>query len=141
MFLTLLFVTFVVALTVASIVARLFTGPVDRILKRITSEEISGGWLRYMQFAIVVVGVSRGVRIYNLERYINPQVRDNSEGRILALTQERWILELYRTVIETLEGIAWMLLWFFAIALIAYVVVRAFELKRAKSTSNHEGGT
>jgi type II secretory pathway component PulF len=37
---------------------------------------------------------------------------------------------LYRTVIETLQGIAWLLLVFFAFALIAYVLVRSSEWKR-----------
>jgi hypothetical protein len=33
----------------------------------------------------------------------------------------------------TLQGVAWMLLVFFIFALIAYVIVRAFELKRKSS--------
>jgi hypothetical protein len=37
-----------------------------------------------------------------------------------------------RTVIETLQGIAWMLLVFFVFALVVYIIVRAFELKRQK---------
>ena len=39
------------------------------------------------------------------------------------------MLELYRTVIDTLQGIAWMLLVFFVFALIAYVIVRLAEIK------------
>jgi len=50
----------------------------------------------------------------------------------LVLTGERWMLEIYRTLLETLQSIAWMLLIFFVFALIAYVVVRAFELKHAR---------
>lgn len=34
------------------------------------------------------------------------------------------MLEIYRTVIEALQSIAWMLLVFFVFALIAYVIVR-----------------
>ncbi len=40
------------------------------------------------------------------------------------------MLEVYRMVIGTLQGVAWMLLVFFVFALVAYVIVRAFELKR-----------
>jgi len=36
----------------------------------------------------------------------------------------------YRTVIETLQRIAWMLLAFFVAALVAYGIVRGFELRR-----------
>jgi hypothetical protein len=81
-----------------------------------------------MKFAILVVGISAGVRIYHVEKYITP-VRADKAAAIAELTFERWVLELYRTVIETLQGIAWMLLVFFVFALIAYVIVRLAELK------------
>lgn len=130
MFLVLLLVTLAIALGVSLLVARAFTGPLDSILKRIIADDISAAWLRYLKFAIVVVGVSSGVRIYELEKYITP-LRFDREARMLALTSERWILELYRTVIATLQGIAWMLLVFFVFALIAYVIVRIAETRRA----------
>ena len=135
MFLTLLIVTFVVAVVVAALVVHFFTPPLDRILRRIISDEISSGWLQYLRFAIFVVGVSAGVRIYDLERYINPGQGENA-ARILELTRDRWILEIYRTIIETLEGVAWVLLWFFVVALIAYVIVRVFEIKRGKASDD-----
>lgn len=131
MFITLLLVTFAVSIAVSLIVARMFANPIDRILKRIIADEISAAWLRYMKFAILVVGVSAGVRIYELEKYISPSRSDKDPATILALTNERWILELYRTIIESLQGIAWLLLVFFVAALIAYVIVRIAELKHA----------
>ena len=38
---------------------------------------------------------------------------------------------MYRTIIETLQSIAWMLLVFFVFALIAFVIMRGFELRQA----------
>jgi hypothetical protein len=73
MFLTLLIVTFFISLIVSAIVARVFTKPIDDILKRIISDPISSAWARYLQFAIYVVGISSGVRIWSLETYINPR--------------------------------------------------------------------
>ncbi|HKO88185.1 MAG TPA: hypothetical protein VJU83_06655 [Burkholderiales bacterium] len=128
MFLALLLVTFVIALMVSFLVVRIFAGPIQGILKRIIADEISVAWLQYMKFAMYVVGISKGVRVWELERYISP-TRYAAKAEILELTAERWILEVYRTVIETLQGIAWLLLVFFVFALIAYVIVRAFELK------------
>jgi hypothetical protein len=52
----------------------------------------------------------------------------------LTLNASRWTLEVYRTVIETMQSTAWMLLVFFVCALIAYVVVRGFELRRQGPT-------
>lgn len=130
MFLTLLFVTFVVALGVSAAAGAAFARPMDRILKRIISDEISTAWLRYMTFAILVVGVSSGVRLYELERYINPERCGDGQTEVLVLSTERWVLELYRTIIEALQGIAWLLLVFFVVALIAYVIVRIAETRR-----------
>lgn len=36
-------------------------------------------------------------------------------------------LEVYRTVIQTLQGVAWALLLFFVVALIAHAIVRRRE--------------
>jgi hypothetical protein len=94
--------------------------------KRIIADEISGAWLRYLIFAIIVVGVSAGVRIHELEKVITPW-RGDKEQRIVQLTGDRWVLELYRAVIETLQGIAWMLLIFFGVARIACVNGRSIR--------------
>lgn len=125
MFITLLLVTFIISIIVSSIVVFFFNKPIGDILKRILLDEISQAWRRYLNFAIYVVGVSSGVRIWELEKYIAPR-QDNQP--LPELTQERWILEVYRTIIESLQGIAWLLLVFFVVALIAFVIVRVFEL-------------
>ncbi len=136
MFLTLLAVSLLLSVAVAWGVTWMFSKPIDRILTRIIADDISKAWRRYMQFATLVVGVSSGVRIHALERYITaPQWMEKDKAQIIALTTERWVLEVYRTVIETLQGIAWMLLAFFAVALLAYVIVRLSELKRAASAA------
>jgi hypothetical protein len=128
MFITLLVVTFALALGVSAGVARFFAPSIDRILSRIIADDVSGAWVTYLRFAIFVVGVSSGVRVWELERYITPMRPDAVEG--LVLTNERWILEVYRTIIGTLQGIAWLLLVFFVVSLIAYVVLRLGEGRR-----------
>lgn len=136
MFLTLLAVTLLLSAAVAWGVTRMFSSPIERILDRIIADDISAAWVRYMKFAILVTGVSSGVRIHELERYITaPQWMAKDKAEIIVLTGERWVLEVYRTVIETLQGIAWMLLVFFVVALLAYVVVRLSELKRAREAT------
>lgn len=126
MFLTLLLVTFLIALLTAALVARMFDKPVDAILRRIIGEEIAAAWVRYVKFAVYVVGISGGVRVWELERYISPRHKDE---QILVLNADRWVLEVYRTIIGTLQSIAWMLLLFFAVALIAFVIVKAREAR------------
>lgn len=129
MFFTLLIVTFVIALAVSFGAVRLFDKPIASILRRIVADELSGAWLRYVKFAAYVVGVSSGVRIRELERYISAPDRD---AEVLTLNAERWTLEVYRTVIETLQAIAWMLFAVFVVALLAFVLARGFGISRRR---------
>ena len=128
MFLTLLLVTFLIALLVSFIIVKIFDNSLTSILNRLIETSISNAWLKYLKFAIYVVGISSGVRIWQLERYITPINREGTD--VIVLNLERWILEVYRTVIGSLQGIAWLLLVFFIFALIAYVIVRLFEFKK-----------
>ncbi len=128
MFFALLGLTLGIALAVSFAVARAFRNPVTRILDRIIADEISQAWSRYLSFATLVVGVSGGVRVHSLERYILPEEK---LGEVLELNGERLALEIYQTAIGTLGAIAWMLLLFFACALIAFVVVKGREVRRS----------
>ncbi len=136
MFFSLLIATFLIAAITATIVVRVFNRPVKTILERIINDPISAAWHRYITFAAFVVGISGGVRIYSLERYIQPQVlsEGSNQAAELALTPERWTLEIYRTVIECLQSMAWMYLVVFLFALVAYVVVRIAERKSHRAS-------
>jgi len=134
MFLTLLAVTFVISLVVSGVLVVVFKRPIGSILQRIMADEICVAWKRYLDFAILVIGISSGVRIWELEKYISP-MGTGKDAQILALTTDRWVLEVYRTVIGAMQGVAWMLLVFFIFALIAFVVVRAMELGRTRKSS------
>lgn len=130
MFIKLLISTFILAFLVSTVVVAVFSKPINRILERIIRDQISRAWSKYLIFAIYVTGISSGVRIWKLEQYITKPHYEGSE--IVTLTTERWIFEAFRATVGTLQGIAWMLLVFFIFALIAYVIVRAFELKGQK---------
>ena len=127
MFISLLLITFVISFAVSLIVARVFHNPTLKILQRLITDEIHTAWQRYLTFAIYVVGISSGVRVWQLERYVEPAMENVPP---LVLNQNRWVLEIYRTIIETLQGLAWLLLVFFIFALIAYVIMRISEMKR-----------
>lgn len=127
MFITLLIVTLLIALATSLLVLRLFDRLIRKILDRVVAAELSAAWNRYLGFAVVVVGVSGGVRIWSLEKYITARTDD---GEPIVLNADRWILEVYRTLIGTLQSVAWILLVFFIFALIAYVIMRGFELRR-----------
>lgn len=127
MFITLLLTTFAISFVVATIVVLIFNKPVENILRRIVQDEISKAWVRYLKFAIYVVGISGGVRIWSLERYFT---KTSTNAEILQLTRERWVMEIFMSALGTLQSVTWMLLVFFIFALIAYVIVRITESAR-----------
>lgn len=129
MFITLLLVTFAIAMFCSFVVARLFDRPVRTILNRIISEDLGPAWQRYITFAIYIVGISGGVRIWNLEKYVSPQ---SAEQPALVLNPDRWVLEAYGTVVATLQSTAWMLLTVFLVALIAFVIIRVVEIRGSR---------
>lgn len=131
MFFTLLGITFGLSVAVSYTAVHVFRKPIGEIFSRIIQDDISTAWQKYVMFATYVVGISGGVRIYDLERYISPQY---PEMPVLQLTTQHWILEIYRTIISCLQSIAWMYLVVFIVALIAYVIVRGFELRRGDKT-------
>lgn len=132
MFFALLGATLLVALLTSVITARFFDAAVQKILARIVGDELADAWRSYLRFAVIVVGVSGGVRLWEIEKYVTA----TRESSALELNAMRWTLELYRTLIETLQSIAWMMLLFFLCAMIAYVIVRAIELKN-RSDDTH----
>ncbi|MHB1005845.1 MAG: hypothetical protein ACYC3S_09410 [Chloroflexota bacterium] len=122
--------TFVVSFAVATIVVLFFRRPIDAILQRVIGEDISRAWSRYLLFTIYVIGIGGGVRVFQIERYLEP---NGPVGRSLALDTDRWVLEIYQTIIGTLQSIATMLLVFFLVALIALVIVRSVEARRPRA--------
>ena len=136
MFFILLLLTLGVALLTSLIVVLFFRRPIRQILDRVIGEDLASGWQRFLLFAIFVVGVSSGVQIWKLEQYVHPPPGGPQEARqVLALDSTSIALEIYRTVIQTLQGVAWALLLFFVVALIAYAIVR----RRGRSEEPHAG--
>lgn len=129
MFYSLILVTFALALGISYVVMHLFSSSIYAILARIIQEPIHTAWGKYTFFAGLVVGTSSGIRIYDIEKYISPIHYDSQSDQpiIIQLTQQRWVLEIYRTMVETLQGLAWMMLVFFMVALLAYVLIKRNE--------------
>lgn len=130
MFLILLAVTLLTAMATSAVVIMFFRKPTLSIFIRIIGEDIAGAWHRFLLFALFVVGISSGVNLWKLERYITPAVPDIETP---VLNADRWSFEIFRTVLSTLGGLAWALLVFFVIALIAFAIVK---VKRVRSNSD-----
>lgn len=127
MFYALLLVTLAVALLTSILVARFFNDAVIKILRSIIGPELADAWRKYMSFAIVVVGVSGGVNMWEIQKYLQ-----NGREQVMELNGPRWTMEIYRTAIDTLSQISWVMLLFFLCAMVAYVIMRVAESSRAQ---------
>ncbi len=128
MFITLLITTFIISVIVSFLVVKLFSNSIDKILNRLIEDSLSNAWVKYLKFAIYVVGISSGVNVWKLSQYIG-----TSETKALELNHNTWVLEIYSNIIGTLQGIAWLLLVFFIFALIGYMILRISELKNNRN--------
>src|SRR6185436_8291228 len=90
MFISLLVVTFIIAAATSSVVAYFLHKPVAAILSRIIADELALAWQRYVIFGVYLVGITGGVRIWELERYVSPSARQGA----LELNTDRWALEI-----------------------------------------------
>ena len=134
MFYFLILGNFVLVMCVSLLVMKVFSKSVDRILQRIIKDDISLEWSKYIKFSALVVGISSGMPTYSLSQYLP---NENVEKfKPLVLTSERMVLEIYQTVIETLQGMAYAYCLFFVIALLAYVVIKRGEHKNQKEIEN-----
>jgi hypothetical protein len=125
----LLLVTFVIAFAVASLIVIIFNRPIDSILKRVVPADISYAWARYLRYALYVVGIAGGVQVWSFEKYMSPQ---GPGLAVLPLNGDRWMLEVFNSIIGTLQATAMVLLVFFVFALIGVVLVRIFEGRPAR---------
>lgn len=128
MFITLLIFNFLVSAATCAVVVWIFKKPVEQIFHRLVNEDIYQAWSKYILFAIFVTGISGGVRIWELEKYLATNRAESSY--MVELTTERWTLEIYRSIIGTLESNAWLLLVIFLFSLIAFIIVRVSESKK-----------
>jgi len=121
----------VLAVALSCVVALLFWKPVRSVLLHLLEEDVAAGWTRYVAFALVVAGVSSGTRVRLLEEYLAAPSWNQSalQGQ---LTREFWYLEMYRTAIGTVEGMAWVLLGLSLLAGTVHLLVRKNRVNKAR---------
>ena len=129
MFVVLFLVTFLLAFAIASGVGWAGKEPIEGLLHHFFPPNATVAMSKYLRLAIVLIGVSSGARIGILEEYIGASAATKTQ-LTEALTQEFWVLELYRTCIATLQGILWLLLLFSLIVFIAYWMMRKSDKQR-----------
>ena len=144
MFVALFAASFLLALALSVTIAWISREAIDTILRRFVADSVvRRGFEKYIRFAVVVVGISGGTRVKPLQEYISA-AEYNKAALQAALTQEFWAIELYRTVMGTLQGVAGLLLICIFLTLIAPAVLRMLKVEPLRATSEpqkpHEPG-
>jgi hypothetical protein len=112
---SLLLVKSVVSLLVCFLTVTAFNGPIENLAVKALTQEFWSAWKTLIYLSVYVVGLSRGVLVAELERYTRPaHPSKRSRDRDEEMTQEKWILEVVKTVLESLKAVALMLLAFLA---------------------------
>jgi len=116
-------VSFLLALGVSYGVSKLSRDAVEAIANRFLAKNISAGAAKYLQFAIILVGISNGTRVRLLEDYISAPAYNKPE-LAAQLTPELWAIAMYHTIVDALLGIAWLLAAFALIAMFVVIAIR-----------------
>src|SRR5262249_53704245 len=133
MFVTLFFVTFLVAALVSGVVAWISKDPIDSVLGRYFAPHISAAMSKYLRFAVVVGGMATGTRAQAREGYMSAPSWSKSAMNT-ALTPEVWAVEIYRTAVASVVGILWLTLLFAFLVAVGLFFIRKSNLKQLLSS-------
>jgi hypothetical protein len=110
MFLALFGVSFALALALSFTVAWVSKDAIETVLRRFVADSVvRAAFSKYLRFAMVVVGISVGTRVSPLQEYMAASY-SGKVSMLAAVNQEYWVMEIYHTILGTLEGLVWLLL-------------------------------
>jgi hypothetical protein len=128
----LLLLTIATAVTTAFVLARLTDKLVALLIGRLVDDkELCTAWTKYIRLAIYVVGVTGGVKVYQLERYLSGSYELDPEiGRIG--------IEIFRAASDAAVAVIWLLLPVFLVSLIIGEVRKVVGARKAETTEEEK---
>jgi hypothetical protein len=128
MFVPLFAVSVIVAFGLAFGVSVIFKRMTATVLSRNLAENISQATAKYLQIAILLVGVSSGARIRLLKDYLNTPAY-NMEAVNAQMKPALWSLAMYNTATDALMGILWLMILFAFLAAVAVAFIRRSKIR------------
>ncbi len=128
MFVPLFAVSVIVAFGLAFGVSVIFKRMTATVLSRNLAENVSQATAKYLQIAILVVGVSNGARIHLLKDYLNTPAY-NMEAVNAQMKPALWSLAMYNTATDALMGILWLMILFAFLAAVAVAFIRRSKIR------------
>jgi hypothetical protein len=138
MFLALFAASFLLSLSISALLVWLFSKPIDDFLHRFLIDPmICAAWSKYVRFAIIAVGVSTGTQVSAFQDYVSAP--SYTKAAIAAqVTQEFWALQLYKTVTSTLIGLAWLMLAFCVMTVVAKMIIKPVDRNETRAIEEQE---
>jgi hypothetical protein len=128
MFVPLFAVSVMVAFGLAFGVSVIFKRMTATVLSRNLAENVSQATAKYLQIAILLVGVSNGARIQLLKDYLNTPAY-NMEAVNAQMKPALWSLAMYNTATDALMGILWLMIPFAFLAAVAVAFIRRSKIR------------
>ncbi len=128
MFVPLFAVSVIVAFGLAFGVSVIFKRMTATVLSRNLAENVSQATAKYLQIAILLVGVSSGARIQLLKDYLNTPAY-NLEALNTQMKPALWSLAMYNTATDALMGILWLMILFAFLATVAVAFIRRSKIR------------
>jgi len=128
MFVPLFAVSVIVAFGLAFGVSVIFKRMTATVLSRNLAENVSQATAKYLQIAILVVGVSNGARIHLLKDYLNTPAY-NMDAVNAQMKPALWSLAMYNTATDALMGILWLMILFAFLAAVAVAFIRRSKIR------------
>ena len=128
MFVPLFAVSVIVAFGLAFGVSVIFKRMTATVLSRNLADNVSQATAKYLQIAILLVGVSNGARIHLLKDYLNTPAY-NMEAVNAQMKPALWSLAMYNTATDALMGILWLMILFAFLAAVAVAFIRRSKIR------------
>lgn len=128
MFVPLFAVSVIVAFGLAFGVSVIFKRMTATVLSRNLAENVSQATAKYLQIAILLVGLSNGARIQLLKDYLNTPAY-NMEAVNAQMKPALWSLAMYNTATDALMGILWLMILFAFLAAVAVAFIRRSKIR------------
>lgn len=123
---SLLLAKILVSLLVCFLTLAVFRGPFEDLAIKALTLDFWNAWKTLIYLSVYVMGLSRGVLVDELERFT--RFARTKKDRSDDMSRDEWILEVTKTVIESLKAIALMLLLFLAVASIILLIRMKFSV-------------
>jgi hypothetical protein len=117
-----------VSLLTALTISYAFMPWLNRILDHLASQPLAHAWRKCLNWAIILVGLQGGVRVWELENFALSQNKIPFNTNPLY-----WILEIYRVFIDTAQSCIWVIILFLLVALLVEAIVLVLNRKNKQT--------